>query len=71
MPPVTPENARLVAALTVLRDQLAPVVDEISFGELDAEDRRELARAFRIVAAALEQVTTLEGPDDIGDSGSR
>jgi hypothetical protein len=39
--------------LTVLRDQLAPVVDEIVFGELGGDDRRRLAHALRIVADAL------------------
>jgi hypothetical protein len=47
---VTPEDQRLVAALTLLRDQLGPVVNEITFGELDAEDRCALARALRTVA---------------------
>lgn len=51
---MSPEDARLVAALTILRDQLAPVVDEITFGELDAEDRAELARVLRAVADDLE-----------------
>jgi hypothetical protein len=50
---VSPDDQRLVAALTVLRDQLAPVVDEIVFGELGGDDRRRLAHALRIVADAL------------------
>jgi hypothetical protein len=51
---VSPEDARLAAALTVLRDQLAPVVDQVLFGELSVDDRRVLARALRRVADTLE-----------------
>lgn len=58
---MSPEDARLVAALTMLRDQLAPVVDEIAFGELDTEDRRELARALRTVADALAPLVVIDG----------
>lgn len=47
-------DARLVAMLTLLRDKLAPVVDEIIGGELSPADRRALARAMRRVADALE-----------------
>jgi hypothetical protein len=50
---MTPEDARLVAMLTLLRDELGPVVDEIAFGELSTTDRRVLARALRRVADAL------------------
>ena len=48
------DDVRLVAMLTLLRDELAPVVDEIAFGELSTADRRVLARALRRVADALE-----------------
>jgi hypothetical protein len=54
--PVTPEDARLVAALTILRDKLAPVVDEIIFGELRPDERRQLAHALRTIADSLEGV---------------
>jgi len=37
---MNPRDARLVAALTVLRDQLAPVVDELIGGELDQKQRQ-------------------------------
>lgn len=47
-------DARLVAMLTLLRDQLGLVVDEITFGELSTSDRRDLALALRQVADALE-----------------
>jgi hypothetical protein len=47
-------EARVAAMLTLLRDQLAPVVDELLFGELSADDRRVLAEALRRVADALE-----------------
>jgi hypothetical protein len=47
-------EARVAAMLTLLRDQLAPVVDELLFGELSADDRRVLATALRRVADALE-----------------
>jgi hypothetical protein len=47
-------EARVAAMLTLLRDQLAPVVDELLFGELSADDRHVLARALRRVADALE-----------------
>lgn len=47
-------EARVAAMLTVLRDQLAPIVDELLFGELSVDDRRVLARALRKVADALE-----------------
>lgn len=56
---MSPDDARLVAALTVLRDQLAPVVDELTFGELTADDRRVLARALRLVADNLEPKTQM------------
>jgi hypothetical protein len=48
-------DARLVAMLTLLRDRLGLVVDEITFGELSTSDRRELADALRRVADALER----------------
>lgn len=51
---MNPGDDILVAMLTLLRDQLPHVVDEITFGELDQEDRRSLALAFRQVAAVLE-----------------
>jgi hypothetical protein len=57
---MSPEDARLVAALTALRDQLGPVVDEIAFGELDSEDRRALARALRTVADALAPLIVID-----------
>ena len=44
----------MAAMLTLLRDQLGPVVDELVFGELSADDRRILAGALRQVADALE-----------------
>jgi hypothetical protein len=47
-------DARLVAMLTLLRDELGPVVDELTFGELSTEDRQVLARALRRVADTLE-----------------
>ena len=58
---MSPDDARLVAGLTVLRDQLGPVVDEIAFGELDSEDRRALARALRMVADALAPLVVIDG----------
>jgi hypothetical protein len=51
---LTRGDARLIAMLTLLRDELAPVVDELTFGELSPEDRRALARALRRVADTLE-----------------
>lgn len=51
---MSPHDARLVAALTVLRDHLAPVVDELLAGQLVEADRAELARVFRTVALALD-----------------
>jgi hypothetical protein len=51
---LTRGDARLVAMLTLLRDELAPVVDELTFGELSTEDRRALAHALRRVADTLE-----------------
>lgn len=50
------DDQRLATALILLRDQLAPVVDEITFGELDAEDRRHLSRALHTVADALAPI---------------
>lgn len=47
-------DARVAAMLTLLRDELAPVVDELVFGELSRADRHMLARALRRVADALE-----------------
>jgi len=56
---MNPHDARLVAALTVLRDQLAPVVDELIGGELDQHDRAELAGALRTVADGLDPVSVV------------
>lgn len=58
---MSPEDERLVAGLVVLRDQLAPVVDEITFGWLSAEDRVELARALRTVADDLDPPAIVSG----------
>ena len=58
---MTPQDARLVAALTVLRDQLAPVVDELLADELTEQERAELARALRTVAQDLSPIAVVEG----------
>lgn len=50
---LSPADGRLVAALTVLRDQLGPVVDELLAGELGEVDRAELAMALFTVAEEL------------------
>ena len=46
-------DGRLVAALTLLRDRLAGVVDGLLARELSEQDRTELARALRTVAENL------------------
>jgi hypothetical protein len=62
-------DARLIAMLTLLRDDLAPVVDEIAFGELSSADRRALARALRRVADALEPDPGVLVQSDRTDAG--
>jgi hypothetical protein len=52
----THRRYRLVAALTLLRDQLGPVVDELIAGELSREAERRLAKALRMIAADLDPV---------------
>jgi hypothetical protein len=54
----------LVAALTVLRDQLAPVVDELLAGELEAE-----CRALRTVADDLDPRCVTDPQDCLGRAG--
>lgn len=69
---VSPEDARLVAALTMLRDRLAPVVAEIACGELSTEDRWKLARALRTVADALAPLVVIHGhraPTELEEPG--
>ncbi|MGH3757867.1 hypothetical protein [Actinophytocola sp.] len=51
------EDARLAGALIVLREGLAPAVDQLLFGLLDNEDRRRLARSSRNVAEVLAPVS--------------
>lgn len=51
---MTPRETRLVAALTVLRDHLAPVVDELLAGQLDAEGRAMVATTLRTIADDLD-----------------
>jgi len=49
-----------VAALTVLRDHLAPVVEELLAGQLDAEGRALIAQALRAVAEDLDPHPTAQ-----------
>lgn len=51
--PLTPAVAELVAALTLLRDRLAPVVDELLAGEASQAGLDELAVQFELIAADL------------------
>jgi hypothetical protein len=57
----TRRRDRLVAALVLLRDQLAPVVDELLADELSRDDQRQLANALRKVADELDSV--VEAPE--------
>lgn len=57
-------DARLVAALTLLRDRLAGVVDELLARELDEQDRAELARALRTIAQDLAPALVVPGEVD-------
>lgn len=52
----THRRQRLAAALTLLRDELAIVVDELLAGDLSHEDERRLAHALRLIAADLDPV---------------
>jgi hypothetical protein len=51
---------RLVAALVLLRDGLSPVVDQVTAGELESEDRADLARALRTVADQLDPPVVID-----------
>lgn len=46
----------LIATLTLLRDRLAPVVDELTFGEASPAGLMALAEEFELIAADLRQV---------------
>lgn len=48
-----PEDARLVAALILLRDRLDPIIDEITAGLFDDDERRALAEVLATIAADL------------------
>lgn len=67
--PMTPGEDRLVAVLTMLRDQLAPVVDQIAAGHLTPDQALQLAAMLELVARDLRP--TVVPPDDTGDSGGR
>jgi hypothetical protein len=58
---VRPDNARAVAMLTVLRDQLAPLVDDFAFDQVSVDDRRAVARALRQVADVIEPAVVVPG----------
>lgn len=51
---LSPQDQRLVAALTLLRDRLSFVVDELEVDECNLDDRRDLAGALHKVADDLE-----------------
>jgi hypothetical protein len=55
---MTGREQRLVAALTVLRDHLAPVVDELLAGRLDTEGRALIAQSLRTIADDLDPPPT-------------
>ena len=57
-------DRRLVVALTLLRDQLAAVVDEVLARELGEADRAELARALRAVAEDLSPTPVVRSDED-------
>lgn len=62
--------AHLVAVLTVLRDGLGPIVDDLLAGDVPQNELNDLARRFEIVARMLRTVgfeqppwgSTLETP---------
>lgn len=51
---MSPDDARLVAALTMLGDQLPLIVDEVLAGEFDQDERREFARVLATIAGELD-----------------
>jgi hypothetical protein len=61
-------DGRLVAALVLLRDRLAGVVEKVLAGEVGAADRADLARALRIVAQDLAPVRVVQGSTEPADT---
>lgn len=59
--PMTPREARLVGELTLLRDNLAPVVDQITAGHLTDDEALKLAAMLELVAQDLRP--TVVQPD--------
>jgi hypothetical protein len=55
---MTEQEKRLVAALTVLRDNLSPVVEDLLAGQLDAEGRTLVAKTLRAIADDLDRLPT-------------
>lgn len=50
---MTPEDDRLVAALVILSGQLPLLIDEITAGLFDTDERREFARVLATISADL------------------
>lgn len=66
---MTPREQRLVAVLAVLRDQLAPVIDQITAGQLTTDEAVRMAAMLELIVRDLRP--TVVPPHDTGDSGSR
>lgn len=50
---MSPADARLVAALLMLGEQLPLIVDEVTGGQFDQAERRDFARVLATIAAEL------------------
>ena len=51
---MTPEDKRLVVALTLLGDRLPPIVDEVLAGAFGEAERSAFARVLATIAAELD-----------------